>query len=77
MGCTYVPLAQQVEHRTFNPGVEGSNPFMDTIQGHQVIGVPISVQQKETMVVNQQGTKINVKSEISVDIELSPNDIYN
>ena len=29
------------------------------------------------MVVNQQGTKINVKSEISVDIELSPNDIYN
>lgn len=29
------------------------------------------------MVVNQQGTKINVKSEISVYIELSPNDIYN
>ena len=29
------------------------------------------------MLVNQQGTKINVKSEISVDIELSPNDIYN
>lgn len=29
------------------------------------------------MVVNQQGTKIIVKSEISVDIELSPNDIYN
>lgn len=29
------------------------------------------------MLVSQQGTKINVKSEISVDIELSPNDIYN
>ena len=29
------------------------------------------------MLVNQQCTKINVKSEISVDIELSPNDIYN
>ena len=29
------------------------------------------------MIVNQQLTKINVKSEISVDIELSPNDIYN
>lgn len=29
------------------------------------------------MVVNQQGAKISVKSEISVDVELSPNDIYN
>lgn len=29
------------------------------------------------MVVTQQGIKINVKSEISVDIKLSPNDIYN
>ena len=25
------PLAQKVEHRTFNPGVEGSNPSWLTI----------------------------------------------
>ena len=27
MGCTYVPLAQLVEHRTFNPVVMGSSPI--------------------------------------------------
>ena len=32
--CVLVPLAQLVEHFTFNEGVDGSNPSRDTIFLH-------------------------------------------
>ena len=38
---TYVPLAQSVEHLTFNQGVEGSNPSWYIVIYRQLISIEL------------------------------------